>query len=196
MNHVFTDPDLAELDRIWPLGRQLVVPEGGKVLVAGAYKGRYMDYVCTLYKPGMVLGYEPQHDAALEARNRVKKHHNAFVISAGIGVHDCMVTMENLNTDGCKVGVVDPAHLVMFRGIEGVLSQFEPVDLFICNMETYEKFLIPYLLGSGLMEQIRSLAIQFHEAIPNRRIWDKLENHYGRPVYDDYPVWCYFQRKE
>jgi len=194
MSHVFQDPDLAELDRIWPLGRQLVVPDGGKVLVAGAYKGRYMDYVCSRYNPRLVIGYEPRKSAAEIAALRLSKYGDKVrVMSQGIGVHDCWVMM---------AGADDGFHFSGFSGeVDARLNEIgrilsEPVDLFICNIENFEAFLLPYLIGSDLLEKIKSLAIQFHEAIPNRRIWDKLEKYYGRPVYDDYPIWCYFVRKD
>jgi len=193
MSHTFSDPDLAELDRIWPLGGQLVVPDGGRVLVAGAYKGRYMDYVLTLYKPETVIGYEPQKSAIVIAQERLSKYGDRVrLVNRGVGVHDCWVMMS---------GMDDGFHTSGFSGqfdtrLESPITWLsEPVNLFICNIEGFENFLLPYLILSGWIESVRSLAIQFHNDIPNRRVWDALVNHYGRPVYDDYPIWCYFVKK-
>ena len=191
-NHVFTDPDLQELDRIWPLGQKLVVPDGGRVLVAGAYEGRYMDYICSRFEPGLVIGFEPQLVAATRARQRLEKHgESALVISEGIGVHDCMVTFESHGTDGCKVGSVDASRLQYLRGIDSVLFQFGPLDLFICNMESYEYALLPYLVGSDQIGRIKSLAVQFH--CDNLACRDLMDRHYGAPTYSDFPTWMYWR---
>ncbi len=195
MSHTLTDPDLAELDRIWPLGRQLNIPDGGKVLVAGAYRGRYMDYVCSRYNPRLVVGYEPQPLEARDARKRLLKHIDkceCLIFSEGLGVHDCLVTMRNWGTDGCSIDLSDPKHLVKLTGINSVLFTHGAFDLFICNMENYEYCLLPYLVGSDQMEKIRSLAVQFHDD-DNHGTRDLMDRHYGAPVYSDWPTWMYWR---
>jgi hypothetical protein len=37
MSHTFTNPENAELDRIWPLGQKLKVSDGGKIIVVGKH---------------------------------------------------------------------------------------------------------------------------------------------------------------
>lgn len=204
MNPINYDEDLHQLDRIWPMGKMLglCIPEGGNVLVAGAYEGRYMDYVLTRFKPGKVYGFEPQKEKAKIARARLQARHplkhpserynRILVTEYGLGTHDCEVTMRNTGTDGCRVsGFPDgdpdeePASLM---NIDYFFAGFMPiVDLFICNMEGFEIQLLSYLIGSGEIERIRALAVQFHSQ--NNRVAKMLTQHYGMPVYDDFPTW-------
>lgn len=134
------DLDLDELDRIWPLGKQLVVPDGGTVLVAGAYEGRYMHYICTRFKPGKVLGFEPQVEKVPIAEDRLRQHGQLTkVFGLGIGVQDCLAFVQETGTDGCKISLAGVATgQVKLRSIDSILDEHGPIDLFICNMEGYE----------------------------------------------------------
>lgn len=190
------DEDLAELDRIWPLGKQLIVPDGGSVLVAGAYEGRYMDYICTRFKPGKVLGFEPQLEKAILAEDRLRQHGQiAKMYGLGIGVQDCKAFVEDYGTDGCRVSRAGPfLREVKLRSIESILDEHGPFDLFICNMEGYEIPLLSYLYATGRISEIKSLAVQFHTVTPQN--WSSrngvpamLQEYYGDPVYDDGPTW-------
>lgn len=185
--------DLEELDRIWPLGKQLVVPDGGTVLVAGAYEGRYVDYICTRFKPGRVVGYEPQIAAADKATQRLWQHAplaNTNIHPVGIGVHDCTVSMENIGTDGCTVSSKRNPSVFGLVGIDWVLDRDGPFDLFICNMEGYEIPLLAYLCVTARLKEIKSLAVQFHK---ESNVPFLLTKVYGVPVYDDLPTWGYWR---
>lgn len=190
------DEDLEELDRIWPLGKQLVVPDGGTVLVAGAYEGRYMDYICTRFKPKIVLGFEPQADKANQAEMRLARHHYASrVFMYGIGVHDCLAYMEQTGTDGCRVQIgnsPNAAKAVTLRSVDSILDVHGPIDLFICNMEGYEIPLLAYLCVTARFKEIKSLAVQFHT---ESNVPFLLTKVYGVPVYDDLPTWGYWRSK-
>lgn len=186
------EEDLEELDRIWPLGKQLIVPDGGSVLVAGAYEGRYMDYICTRFKPGKVLGFEPQIDKVKIAEDRLRQHGQItkVIVGLGIGVQDCLAFVQETGTDGCKISLAGVATgQVKLRSIDSILDEHGPIDLFICNMEGYEIPLLAYLRITGRIKEIKSLAIQFHSADP--KLLQMLELHYGAPVYDDFPSWVY-----
>lgn len=193
MNH---EEDLNELDRIWPLGKLLIVPDGGKVMVAGAYEGRYIDYVCTRFKPGKVIGFEPQMNKALAAEDRVHRHGDIVKIyGTGIGVQDCEAFFDQVGTDGCKVCRAGPdATRAKLRSIDGVLDDHGPFDLFICNMEGYEIPLLAYLCATERMAEIKSLAIQFHGKESKLvGAYGFLADYYGIPIYNDLPTWGYFR---
>lgn len=184
--------DLDELDRIWPLGKKLIVPDGGTVLVAGAYEGRYMHYVATRFKPGLIVGYEPQKEKAAIAQERLRGVNNTIVIDEGIGVHACKAAMERYGTDGCRIGGFTSNDMVRLNGIEQVLDGMnDGVDLFICNMEGYEIPLLAYIWASGMLPEIRSLAVQFH-SVDNLIVPTMLTRLYGAPIYNDFPTWCYW----
>lgn len=186
------EEDLEELDRIWPLGKQLIVPDGGTVLVAGAYEGRYMHYICTRFKPGTVHGFEPQADKAAVAEDRLRKHGQLTkVFRYGIGVQDCIAFLHHLGTDGASIGQWTPeAPTVRLRGINGILDDHGPIDLFICNMEGYEIPLLSYLCATGRISEIQSLAVQLHTE--DIRVPWLLTQHYSAPLYDDLPTWGYW----
>lgn len=187
------DSDLDELDRIWPLGKKLIVPDGGTVLVAGAYEGRYIDYIVTRFRPGHVIGYEPQEEKLMAAQRRLTKHGcmKTTLEPRGIGVHDCRVSMDNYGTDGCKVSVRDDFTWgVDLVGIDRVLDGYGPFDLFICNMEGYEIPLLAYLCATGRISEIKSLAVQFHTESNVPFLLTKI---YGVPLYDDLPTWGYWR---
>lgn len=193
------DSDLDELDRIWPLGKKLVVPDGGTVLVAGAYEGRYMDYVATRFKPATVIGYEPQPDKAAIAEERLRSRHDRetfHVYDKALGIHDCFVSLTDRGTDGCQVSqsmLDDPReNIVGMIGIESVLDMYPQIDLFICNMEGYEIPLLSYLWAAAMLPEITSLAVQFHS--PNLILPSMLTKLYGQPVYNDFPTWTYWKQ--
>lgn len=184
------EADLDELDRIWPLGKQLVVPDGGTVLVAGAYEGRYMHYVASRFKPGLIVGYEPQKEKAAIAKERLRGLNNVIVIDEGIGVHACNVAMERYGTDGCRVAEFTSKDMVRLNSIDHVMDGIgKPVDLFICNMEGYEVPLLAYLIATERIWEFTSLAVQFHS---RSKMDQMITDHFGRAVYNDYPTWCYW----
>jgi hypothetical protein len=188
------EEDLNELDRIWPLGKQLIVPDGGSVLVAGAYEGRYMDYVATRFKPGLVIGFEPQKEKANKSRDRLERHGDKTITAhVGLGVHDCMVSMDGFGTDGCHVCNYEQGHAVRFSSLDYVfrIASWTAIDLFICNMEGYEIPLLSYLCANGDIGRIKSIAVQFHSN--SRKVYNLLSEHYGKPSYDDFPTWAYWK---
>ena len=101
--HTFTDPDLLELDRIWPLGQQLVVPENGTIIVAGAYEGRYMDYLSELFPTASIFGFEPQKVAWQTALNRLRGKPKVECFNYGLGTAKREMALGKIGTDGASV---------------------------------------------------------------------------------------------
>lgn len=193
----FTDSDLQALDAIWPIGRQLVIPDGSTVLIAGAYKGRYMHYIAELYpKAGLILGFEPQKEVAQEAFWRTHKYQNCIVVGRALGTESReSVPMGEWGSDGCSlVSVHGKIGLVSMVEFSEALKQhrIKKLSCFICNMEGYEYELLPHIFRNNLHKQIDSIAVQFHpeSALGEQTIRVALNEYYKRAIQS--PGWEYW----
>jgi FkbM family methyltransferase len=202
MSHTFTDPDLAELDRIWPLGRQLVVPEHGDIIVVGAYEGRYMAYFRELFPTASLTGYEPQMAKFEVLKSRFANQLQVILFNAGLATAARSVHLGNWGTDGATVATTDDhaygLKVKMWDAVEELSSHLS-IDLLLLNCEGSEWPLIPYILDEMMHHRIRTMAIQFHPKYVSRereaRVFEYLLEYYTRP-YWDYPTWTYWQRRD
>lgn len=193
-----TDPDLQALDEIWPIGRQLVIPDGGIVVIAGAFKGRYMHYIAELYPAASkIWGFEPQLKAAEDAFWRTHRYQNCFVTGVALGAErNDAVPMGRWDTDGCSLvafdGKVGKTKMIEF---EEAMKRYklDIIDCFICNMEGYEYHLLPHIFKNKLHNRIKSMAIQFHPvmALGEDTIKATLNEYYGEPIQS--PGWFYWR---
>lgn len=196
------DSDLQALDDIWPIGRQLVIPDGGTVVIAGAYRGRYMHYVAERYpKAGLILGFEPQQKACKEAARRIAKYNNCFVICEALGTcTEYPKAMGKSGTDGCSfISSEEPIEKVQMIEFSEAMKRhdFPNIDCFICNMEGYEYTLLGHLFNLDIHKHIKSMAVQFHsnDGIPDREklIGVILDEYYGEPI--ESPGWYYWRKQ-
>lgn len=195
MKHVFTDTDLIELDRIWPLGRQLAVPENGTIVVAGVYEGRYCHFLSELFPTATVYGYEPDPDAFLTAAARVG---GAHLFNVGLATANRQMALLNGGTDGASVVASgSPVRGVQMDAVTA-FHTLPPIDLLVLNVEGYEWTLLPYLLGELMHHRIASMAIQFHpEYVTDNhvtRVLNQLGEYYER-TYWEWPSWVNVQRR-
>lgn len=164
MKHEFTDPDLIALDAIWPIGQMLSVMDGGTIVVAGAYEGRYIHYLNQMFPKAHIVGYEPQRDAYVKCEARFVGNDMVEVRNYGLATSERDVELGLAGTDG--------ASSVAFRGqnelvhmaniVEELQLQGSELDLFVMNMEGSEWAVLPYLLDEMMHHRIKSLAVQFH----------------------------------
>jgi hypothetical protein len=213
-----------ELDETWPVGKQLAIPDGGTVVVLGAYRGKVIAYLLQRYPHiGAIYGFEPQTWAVLEAQQhlapmdpRVKLYDYGLV--SGIETQDR--TMGEWATDGCSLvstsGEIGRAHLEPFAKAmlcikaEHASWPFETrtIDVLIMNIEGYEWELLTDIVNippGGYIVQnqlgwFESLCVQFHEhgmkdPAQHHNIMRELHEHYGVPVYDNYPEWVYWRKR-
>lgn len=204
MKHTFTDSDLIELDRIWPLGQQLVVPENGTIVVAGAYEGRYLHYLAEMFPTVQLLGYEPQRQFTMNAAvGRLLPYMNRINIShAGLATAKRLVRVGNYGTDGCSVlATTGQRHtLPMLDVVEALgagIGKF--IDLLVLNCEGSEWALLPYMMDEMMHHNIRSMAIQFHpeyvSEVHKYRVLEYVSEYY-KNTFQCHGCWTYWQRKE
>lgn len=205
MKHTFTDPDLIELDRTWPIGQMLDVPENGTIVVAGAYKGRYMHYLSELFPTAYLIGFEPRQSVMVEAQKRLGARIGALLkiqfFNQGLATADRFSVMGRADSDGASVVEVGGEHcdVQMVDAVEA-LQSFNPIDLLLLNMEGSEWALIPYLLDEMMHHRIASIALQQHTKYASKerisRVWSYLAEYYDL-VYSDGKLdgWSYWRRK-
>lgn len=198
MKHTYTDPDLAELDRIWPIGQMLEAPKDFSVIVvAGAYKGRYIAYLSEMFSQAQFVGYEPQQDAYESLVLRFATSKRVQIIKAGLGTGNRQVAMGKSGTDGASVLSTSgkTTWVKLFDAIEAMPAY---IDLLVLNMEGYEWALLPYLLNEMMHHRIASLAIQFHYDYVStqaaNRVIEQLSEYYHCP-YSDENHWTYWRKK-
>lgn len=199
MTHTFTDPDLIELDRIWPLGQLLEVPEHGSIVVAGAYHGRYIHYLNEMFPTAGIVGYEPQREAFHKCRERFLLNSFVVIKGDGLGTANREVYLGRVGSDGASLMEVDgPVYRVqILDSVQELQRRPDPIDLFLMNMEGSEWALIPYLLGEMMYHRIRTLAIQFHTEYVShersQRVISYLSEYYNNTF--NCPGWTYWERK-
>lgn len=202
----FSNPDLRELDQLWPLGKYLVVPDNGVIFVAGAWYGRYCRYLSERFPKARIYGFEPQREAWRVALDKIEdplgQFLNVEIFPFGIGTQGSVTQMGDADTDGCSVlkksGRTINGMFVESNAIRAWL-EVDSVDLAVLNMEGYEYRLLNDWLNHGQINFYKSLAIQFHPELAcerndplNDRTVIALHGHYGMARYFDYPTWCYW----
>jgi hypothetical protein len=213
-----------ELDHSWPVGKQLVIPDGGTVVVAGAYRGKVIAYLLQRYPNiGAIHGFEPQSWAMIDAIEHLSPIDKRvalydYGLLAGIEAKD--LPMNRWATDACSL--VDSndrdqglAHFEPFAKAALAIISSHPewpmvhkdIDLFIMNVEGYEWELLHDMAripeGGYIVKPqlawVKGLCVQFHEhalTSPQQQtsVIAELTAYYGPPVYDSYPEWVYWQK--
>jgi FkbM family methyltransferase len=177
------------------------VPENGTIVVAGAYKGRYLHYLSEMFPTAWLYGYEPQKEAFMEAKSRLGD--KAHLFNKGLSTSERMAAVGSYGTDGCSALSNKGARniLEMFDAVEAldvsILAFRVSIDLLILNCEGSEWALIPYLMIEMMHHRIASMAIQFHPEYvsPQRaaRVRDYLSEYYSK-TYEDTNNWTYWKR--
>lgn len=202
---MLTDVEIQDLTDNWHLAHMLYVPAGATVVVAGAYRGKVMEYMLRTFPSiGQIHGYEPQIWAAKEAKAAVSAWPNAYVHPYALGSKTAASQpMGEFNTDGCSfLGGQRDQGVGDLNDVYHEFNQeyFKPngIDLAIFNMEGYEYVLVPYMLdhlfsGQG---QPRSLAIQFHQqfTVPSKhhKLINTLNRYYVHSYTQAIPQWGYW----
>jgi len=208
--HKMTD-EIAQLDREWPMGRALDLPEGATVLLAGMYKGRVAELLENLYQPGRIVGYDPQVWALAEAEQRMRRLGVTWeMYSFAIGVrNDFARAMLGWGSDACSLisaGDQTPGRAHMREALDEFAAiDLDWIDFALFNMEGYEYPLLRYLAsvsdsGQGVpsfMDQIGRIAVQFHtglgNAYPKDEVFELMSRTHTVKI-DNFPQWVLWER--
>src|SRR5438445_13746707 len=80
--------DVVALRDEWPLARILRLPENCVVAIAGAYKGKLMEYMMLYHPCKAVYGFEPQRWAYDTAAERIAGYRQCHMYPYGIALVD------------------------------------------------------------------------------------------------------------
>jgi len=180
------------LESIWPI-LDLIPPNQSTIVVAGAWKGFYMTSLAKRFPQARIIGFEPQTEA-YEEISKWALPSNCELRNYGLGLCDQDAMMGAANSDGCSVlSNKAPFCVAKIKDAVPVLSELGLITLFVMNMEGYEYLLLPYLIGSKVLRRVQSLAVQFHPEFCSANLCSALEQHYGTPLYMQYPTWSYWK---
>lgn len=188
--------ELINLMERWPMVAKFNLPPNSAVLVVGAYKGISMKLIQELYHPRVLIGYEPQLWAVVEAMQTLQAT-NGVVFNWGLGVESGRFPMGEWNTDGCSFINVDSREQgvgLMWNADQALkVLELPVIDLMVMNIEGYEFELIPYLHDKGWLNHIDRLAVQFHTGFPNEYKMPGtiklLDDNYKKRTWDELPSW-------
>lgn len=204
--------EVQELAEIWPEGWLLALPPNATILVAGAYRGRAMELLATMYGDfGRLIGFEPQLEHAEFTRERLKRFGSRVqVLDYGLGVTDGTFPMAEAGAEFAGFVNLDPAHARregLLGTTVGELREFNlamgqlgvrKIHCFLLNVEGYEFQLIPHLGATGWFDSgaISRLMAQIHWGMPGDSVFPQmaasLERTHKR-VYDALPNWALWQ---
>lgn len=194
--------ELLALHEEWSLSRLIRLPPSSTVVLAGAYKGKLMQWFLERDPTTEVHGYEPQEWARQEATSRLRAYPNWYLSHRALGTKDAYnVPMGEWGTDGCSFLTTEReqgvAEIMVDAAIE-LPAAYTAIDLLVLNMEGYEFELLPYLLKSGVISSIWSLAVQFHTKYTTPSQYHELlyllDRVYPNRFNYNLPAWGYWWR--
>lgn len=157
--------DLLSRHREVAILASLDIESDGKAIVAGAYEGTTIKFLCDFFGPELqVYGFEPQVTMYKRATRNLSAYPNVHLYNYGIGVESGSFPMVRGDTDQCSfvedgTPVTNAGELLDANEIFADLGR---VRLMVLNMEKYEHVLLPYMTRCDLMQYVDHLVVQFH----------------------------------
>lgn len=202
--------DVRALALEWPLVHLFRLSPGANIVVAGAYEGRAMELLATVYPEyGRLVGFEPQPGAREVALKRLARFPRVTIEPYGIAERDGTFPLADNGSIYASFVDLDPAHsrAGSARASVGELREVEEacrsldldrIDLLLLNVEGYEWLLLPHMLLAGMFAvgYVERLALQVHWGMGYDHtladITQRLEATHKR-VFDEIPSWGYWQ---
>lgn len=189
----------------FPLGTESII------FIVGGFQGAHAGYYIDNYNPYVYI-FEPQTKMAKELALKFKKNSKVKVLPFGLGVETMVAQLSRVGTDRCsfihrlpgkdgnETTFEGPYELSRTVEIEKFMEDegIKKIDLFFSNCEGYEFKLLPWLVESGVIKNIRFLMVQFHLHHEGAEMMAKIREMIGRThdVRDDYePAWITWKPK-
>lgn len=148
------------------------VDENSIVWDIGAYEGRWALQMAKKYNPQLYL-FEPQDWACVNMRAKLASY-KAKVFQFGLWPYSGEMVLTNYGRDGgtflMPEGTAKMDALVVDAYWVFIKEKIEQIDVCLMNIEGGEFALLPYMIGMGMMPQIKYFWIQWHMYIKG---WDK-----------------------
>jgi FkbM family methyltransferase len=140
--------------------------EDSIVYEVGGYTGEWAREIVDRYDPHMFI-FEPVPEFCETLRRRFKHNQKVRIHTFGLLGSDMFAPMM-INGSASRIGEIEGelGERYTFRRAKDVLTK-QPIDLMTINIEGGEYDLLPHLIDTGLIRNIRSLMIQFHMLWPS-----------------------------
>jgi FkbM family methyltransferase len=164
------------------------------VIDLGGYKGQWASDIYSRYNCSIMI-FEPVKQFAQKIEERFIFNHKIEVFPYALGAQKRKETIY-LNNDGTSVyAKSEQKEAIEFEAIDTLFEEkaIGRVDLLKMNIEGGEYEVLPVLIKSGLIRQIKNLQIQFHQIDSEsesrmKRLQDLLSKTH-RPTYQYKFVW-------
>lgn len=143
----------------WPLDENSIVFE------IGAYEGRWAKQMAEKFHCS-IHAFEPQ-DWAVERCRENLNGLDVEIYPYGLWTHDGKMIIGDYGRDGAsllKPNHADRAEVDVVDIFSFIDKFFKPADIDVClvNIEGGEFILLPYLIGTGLINRFKYIWVQFH----------------------------------
>lgn len=140
------------------------------VLDIGGYQGAFADAIDKKYRCSIYV-FEPVHDFYLACRLRFAENSRIQCFDYGLSDKDRTISITRDGDASSTVHSVNGVRreTIQLRDIATFMQRPETrnVDLLKINIEGGEYQILPRLLETGLIKNIRYLQIQFHDFVPD-----------------------------
>lgn len=189
----------------FPLGTESIV------FIVGGFQGAHANYYAENYDPYIYI-FEPQRHMYFMLVDRFADNKKVKVLNMGLGIENGKFKLSRVGTDRCSF-------IHRLPGKDGNESTFEgpyeagklaeikdfmekegikKVDLLFSNCEGYEFKLLPHIVDTGVIKNVRFLMVQFHLHHEGAELMPKIREMIGRThdIREDYePAWITWKPK-
>lgn len=179
------------------LALQWAIDENSTVWEIGGFEGRWAGQIVDKYDPYLNI-FEPTKWGYGKCSALFFDNDKVNINRYGLWVLDCHLPLYHPGNDGASLILPhERSEVCEFRDVYMELT--DEVDLCLMNVEGSEFVLLPYMIGNGLMRNIRQFWCQFHPLVDE---WEKryLRIHEGmkathRVKWNYFPTAVAWERK-
>lgn len=136
-----------------------------RVLDIGSYKGQWVQTICNKYNC-YGIGCEPTQQPFLESLSKTSD--KISFINCGVTIQDSSDMKMSIGTDDSsfiktlKDSKEEIVKMINVKELFETLLKNPIIDLVQMNIEGYEYILLPYMIETGLLNNIKAIQVQFH----------------------------------
>lgn len=179
----------------WPIGPESLVWE------IGGFEGRWARQMVDKFHCKLEI-FEPQIWAVQRMEEKFNGIPNVQIHPFGLWVMNDKLAMFKYETDGCSIlGEGETGFRANFVDIWDWKRTRPAVDVCLMNIEGTEFFILPYMIGMGLMKHFQFFWCQFHPGLVSHgderynQIFKGLAHTHNK-IWDYYPTAVAWERKE
>lgn len=146
---------------------QWALESHSRVWEIGGFEGRWAGQIQNIYDPYITI-FEPTRWGYGKCSARFFDNDKISIQHYGLWVMSAALPLYNPGNDGASLFLPHAvSEVCQFRDVYAEVMDLDTdVDLCLMNIEGAEFFLLPYMLGCGLMGNFRQFWCQFHTTVP------------------------------